>query len=145
MKTSVKFILVFILLTISCWMRAGVLNSTEEASVETCQFSESSIEISIWASSHGDISNHDKILTFSLFDADLAPKLVSESNSFSNNYRLRRLIEASYFLKGMMQKLCLRENLLVLDKSKSYSSDKDPCCIFSSCEYYVFALRRILI
>ncbi|EXZ08321.1 hypothetical protein M114_4048 [Bacteroides fragilis str. 3986 N(B)22] len=45
-----------------------------------------------------------------------------------------------------MRKWCLvRENLLVLDQSKSYYSDKDPHYASISCHYYIFALRRILI
>jgi hypothetical protein len=39
----------------------------------------------------------------------------------------------------------LRENSLVLDQSKSYYSDKDPHYSIISSDYYVFALRRILI
>ena len=75
---------------------------------------------------------------------ELGLKLVTESNS--NNYRLRRIIEINDSLKDVMQKfLVLRENSLVLDQSKSFYSDKDPHYSITCSDYYVFALRRILI
>ena len=49
-------------------------------------------------------------------------------------------------LKDVMHKfLVLRENSLVLDQSKSFYSDKDPHYSITCSDYYVFALRHILI
>lgn len=92
-----------------------------------------------------DITGFDKSQTLSVSDVELGFKPVSETYS-SNNLRLRRILEDSDLFKDTMRKWCLvRENLLVLDQSKSYYSDKDPHYASISCHYYIFALRRILI
>ena len=71
---------------------------------------------------------------------------LSVTETSSNNYRLRRIIEINDSLKDIINKFfLLRENSLVLDQSKSYYSDKDPHYSIICSEYYVFALRRILI
>ena len=82
--------------------------------------------------------------SLTISDVELGFKLVTESNS--NNYRLRRIIEINDSLKDVMHKfLVLRENSLVLDQSKSFYSDKDPHYSITCSDYYVFALRHILI
>ena len=82
--------------------------------------------------------------SLSISDVELGFKSVTETSS--NNYRLRRIIEANDSLKDVMHKFfLLRENSLVLDQSKSYYSDKDPHYSIICSDYYVFALRRILI
>ncbi|WP_455585750.1 hypothetical protein [Bacteroides sp.] len=144
MKASVKFILTFVLLMLSFSMNSSALNCTD-AGTCTCQISESSSSTCTSSYVDGEITYHNKLQTLSISDIELGAKPISESYSFSHNQRLRRVIEVSDFMKNIMQKLCLRENLLVLDKSKSFHSDKDPIDAQSSCEYYIFALRRILI
>lgn len=73
-------------------------------------------------------------------------KPVSESCSYASSLRLRRIIESVDIHKDIMQKFCLlRESLLISDQSKSYYSYKNPHYACVSCEYYIFALRRILI
>ena len=94
---------------------------------------------------NGDISYHNHLQALSVSDVELGNKPISELYSSSHNQRLRRGIEVVDFLRDILQKLCLRENLLFLDKSKSFHSDKDPIYAQSSCEYHIFALRRILI
>ena len=92
----------------------------------------------------GQSVSYDSVRSLSVSDVELGLKLVTESNS--NNYRLRRIIEINDSLKDVMQKfLVLRENSLVLDQSKSFYSDKDPHYSIICSDYYVFALRRILI
>ena len=82
--------------------------------------------------------------SLSISDVELGFKSVTETSS--NNYRLRRIIESNDFFKDVMYKFfLLRENSLVLDQSKSYYSDKDPHYSIICSDYYVFALRRILI
>ena len=134
MKLSPKFILAFVLLMLSFSMGGNAMNFSAYASncEASCQLSESS----------SDVNRNSQSLTIS--DVELGFKLVTESNS--NNYRLRRIIEINDSLKDVMHKfLVLRENSLVLDQSKSYYSDKDPHYSIISSDYYVFALRRILI
>lgn len=144
MKTSVKFILTFFLLMLSFSMRGMALNSAENSSC-TCRISEFSSGAYTSNCIDEDLSYHNKLQTLSLSDVELGAKPLSESYSFSHNQRLRRVVEISDSLRNIMHKLCLRENLLVLDKSKSFHSDKDPVDAQTSCEYYVFALRHILI
>lgn len=88
--------------------------------------------------------SYDNSQSLTISDVELGFKLVTESNS--NNYRLRRIIEINDSLKDVMHKfLVLRENSLVLDQSKSFYSDKDPHYSITCSDYYVFALRHILI
>lgn len=143
MNASVKFILIFVLLILSFSIGGSALNSTEELS-STSQVSASSSDTGVYALLDGDIAYHNKLQALSVSDIELGTKLMSETYSFFNQ-RLRRAVEVSDFLKDIIRKLCIRENLLVLDRSKSYHSDKDSCYARFSCEYYIFALRRILI
>ena len=145
MKTSVKFILTFVLLMLSFSMSGNALNSAKDFSASTCCISESSSTNRTRTNLDGDISYHNHLQALSVSDVELGNKPISELYSSSHNQRLRRGIEVVDFLRDILQKLCLRENLLFLDKSKSFHSDKDPIYAQSSCEYHIFALRRILI
>ena len=120
MKGSVRFILALVLLMLSYSMGGNAMDITScvSKSESSCQLSESNADTN---------SN-------------------SSFKTRSNNYRLRRIIEANDSLKDVMHKFfLLRENSLVLDQSKSYYSDKDPHYSIICSDYYVFALRHILI
>ena len=147
MKVSLKFILATILLMLSYSIGGNAMDfSTCISSCEsTCQFSESSSDNTNHRSSVGGHHvDYDNTQSLSISDVELGFKSVSETSS--NNYRLRRIIEVNDSLKDVMHKFSLlRENSLVLDQSKSYYSDKDPHYSIISSDYYVFALRRILI
>ena len=144
MKLSPKFILAFLLLMLSFSISGNATDfSTCISSCEsTCQFSESSSDNTNHRPSVG--GHHvDNTQSLSISDVELGFKPVSETNS---NYRLRRIIEINDSLKDIINKFfLLRENSLVLDQSKSYYSDKDPHYSIICSDYYVFALRRILI
>ena len=146
MRTSVKFILMFVLLMLSFSISGNAMDfSTCISSCEsTCQFSESSSDNTNHRSSVGGHHvDYDNTQSLSISDVELGFKPVSETNS---NYRLRRIIEINDSLKDIINKFfLLRENSLVLDQSKSYYSDKDPHYSIICSDYYVFALRRILI
>ena len=117
MKGSVRFILAIVLLMLSYSIGGNAMNITSCISQSecSCQLSESTSD-------------------------------TNSNSSSSNNYRLRRIIESNDFFKDVMYKFfLLRENSLVLDQSKSYYSDKDPHYSIICSDYYVFALRRILI
>lgn len=153
MKCSVKFIVLFVLLMLSFSMRGEAVNFVAlcdkhsfELSNSTSESIESSSDASVLNSTTNSYAAYDKGgISFSFSDVELGFKSVTETYSFSNSQRMRRAVELSIFFKGLVRGLCLRENLLVLDKSKSYRSDKDLHTAQSSTEYYVFALRRILI
>ena len=145
MKLSPKFILAFLLLMLSFSVSGNTVNfSPRIFSDSSCQLSELSSDSNQRSSVDGQSVSYDSVRSLSVSDVELGLKLVTESNS--NNYRLRRIIEINDSLKDVMQKfLVLRENSLVLDQSKSYYSDKDPHYSIICSDYYVFALRRILI
>ena len=138
MKLSPKFILAFLLLMLSFSVSGNAMNfSTCIFSDSPCQLSELSSDSNQRSSVDGQSVSYDSVRSLSVSDVELGLKLVTESNS--NNYRLRRIIEINDSLKDVMQ------NSLVLDQSKSFYSDKDPHYSITCSDYYVFALRRILI
>lgn len=145
MKLSPKFILAFLLLMLSFSVSGNTMNfSPRIFSDSSCQLSELSSDSRQRSSVDGQSVSYDSVRSLSVSDVELGLKLVSESNS--NNYRLRRIIEINDSLKDVMHKfLVLRENSLVLDQSKSFYSDKDPHYSITCSDYYVFALRHILI
>ena len=145
MKFSPKFILAFLLLMLSFSVSGNSVNfSPRIFSDSPCQLSELSSDSHQRSSVDGQSVSYDSVRSLSVSDVELGLKLVTESNS--NNYRLRRIIEINDSLKDVMHKfLVLRENSLVLDQSKSFYSDKDPHYSIMCSDYYVFALRHILI
>ncbi|WP_294557597.1 hypothetical protein [uncultured Bacteroides sp.] len=148
MKASPKFILAFLLLMLSFSISGNAGNSSSCisacASSSSCQFSESTSGTNQRASVNSHSVGYDNSQSLSISDVELGFKPVTESNT--NNYRLRRIIEINDSLKDVIHKFfLLRENSLVLDQSKSYYSDKDPHYSIICSDYYVFALRRILI
>lgn len=91
------------------------------------------------------VAGDDGVQTFSFSDMELGFKSVSETYSFCSSQRMRRAVEFLDVFKGFVHELCLRESLLVLNRSKSCYSNKKLYRAHAGCEYYVFALRRILI
>lgn len=146
----------FVLLMLSFSMRGEALiietlcdKHDEDISYSTTEVldssSETTAEISILSNTCGNKTyGKSGMQLFSFSDVELGFRSVSEIYSF-NSQRMRRAVELSGFFKGLLRGLCLREDLLVLDKCKSYRSDEDPYTAQSGCAYYVFALRRILI
>ena len=143
MKLSPKFILAFVLLMLSFSMGGNAMNFSAYASnyEASCQLSESSSDVNRNSSVDNQSVSYDNSQSLTISDVELGFKLVTESNS--NNYRLRRIIEINDSLKDVMQKFLV--NSLVLDQSKSFYSDKDPHYSITCSDYYVFALRHILI
>lgn len=145
MKYSLKFTVTFILLMLSFSMSGRAVNFgvSVPSSECACQLSESSADNS--TSTFNRTSCANKLQGLSISDTDLGIKSVEVYSSI-NNYRLRRIIESNDSLKDILHKFCLlRKNLLVLGQSKSYYSNKGPHYSVTSSDYYVFALRRILI
>lgn len=146
MKTSVKSILMFILLMLSFSVSGSAWNLTERSCCNSiCQVTSSSDNRCSSSLDSQDMPGFIKS-SLSVSDVELGFKPVSETYSYTNNLRLRRILELADAQKDLMQKFCLlRGNLLVSDKSKSNYFDKDPHNASISCDYYIFALRRILI
>lgn len=117
----------------------------EEVSPTTCQISSFSTDENISASFNEDGLYYNRLQAFSISDVEMGVKPLTETFSSSSSQRLRRVVEVSDFMKDIVHKLCLRDNLLILDRSKFFYSDKDPGSFQIGCEYYIFALRHILI
>ena len=144
MKTYVKFIFAFVLLTLTFSVGSNALNITEYSCDEQGSSQLSSFDCEQTQILDRQASGLSKSQDLTNYDVELGFKPVTETNS-TNNLRLRRMIEASEMLSVMRKFSLLRENLLVLDQSKTFNSDKDPHYVTISCDYYIFALRRILI
>ena len=67
------------------------------------------------------------------------------NDSSADGVRRRRATETTVSLKGILLCLSRHQNLLVHGCSKLYYSDKDPHYTSFSSEYYIYALRRIVI
>lgn len=148
MKAAEKSTLLFILLMLSFSISGKAWNVAERIYPDSdCQISVASSDCYCTSSfDTEDTSGFNKSQTLSVSDVELGFKPISETYSYANSLRLRRIIESVDIHKDIMQKFyLLRENLLVSDKNKSYYSDKNPHYASVSCEYYIFALRRILI
>lgn len=146
MKYSLKFIVAFILLMLSFSMSGSAVNfgNCIPYSECACQLSEYSADNNS-STFANRTSCANKSQDFSISDSDFGIKS-AEAYSSINNYRLRRIIETNDSLKDVLYKFCLlRKNLPVLDQSKSYDSNKGPRYSITPSDYYVFALRRILI
>lgn len=73
-------------------------------------------------------------------DVELANNSISETYLF-HTYRFRKSIEMTFFLRLLSH----YQNVMVYDQSKLYYSDKNPHYVSFSTEYYVYALRQIII
>ena len=144
------------MLILSCLLILGYFTNTSEAAyineaqteniLETlsakCSLCEYSADYV-----YDDFSSDNKNLKISSFsscttEVGLSEKLVSQS-AF-DNLRIRRHIELSNLLKGIIRSLSFREDGLVQDQSKIYYSSINHK-VLPACQYYIFALRRILI
>ena len=107
MRTSVKFILMFVLLMLSFSISGNALNITEcsHKSVNSCQVSASSLDANYSYRYGSDIIGFDKSQTLSVSDVELGFKPVSETYS-SNNLRLRRILEDSDLFKLPLLHFC---------------------------------------
>lgn len=154
MKPCIKFTVIFVLLMLSVSMRGAALNLMSVCEKHCFEACNSTSEVSGHSSSKAAVlSNTDSYIaddengihSLSFSDIEMGFKPLSETYSFQNSQRMRRAVELSDFFKGLVRGLCLRENLLVLDKSRSCHLDRSLYIAQSGCEYYVFTLRRILI
>lgn len=144
MKASAKSTLIFIFFVLLFSISGRAWNVAEDAYRSiACHVSVSSSDYNV---DDREGSGLHESQSLSGCDRTFGLKPVSETYSYANSLRLRRIIESVDIHKDIMQKFCLlRESLLISDKSKSYYSDKNPHYACVSCEYYIFALRRILI
>lgn len=146
MKVTVKFKLAFLLLMLSFSISGFALDFAPCPSSDSdCQVSTSSDDCESAVFGAQDASDFNG-LALSISDIEMGFRSISETYSNTNTLRLRKMIEEINFLKDITYKFyLLRENLLVLGQSKSYHSDKNPHYASICSDYYVFALRHILI
>ena len=145
MNVSLKFIFIFVLLMLSYNIGGNVVNSMDsETGIVECERCDQVSEFDTNDSMFDRFMDYNKSIGSILSDVELGLRIVETYSS--NNYRLRRIIEAHDSLKDIMRKFfLLREGSLVLLGNKYFYSDKDPHYSIISSDCYVFALRRILI
>lgn len=86
MKTSVKYLLMFILL-LSFSMRGNALN-IDDSSVATCQVSESAKNAVSASLDSDDVAFYNRLHALSISDVELGFKPISESHTSSHNQRM---------------------------------------------------------
>ena len=81
---------------------------------------------------------------FSLSDVERTRNSNTTSSEY-NQFRIRRIHEITTEIKDIVLQLSLLESSFALDLSKTFHSDRYPKYAKMTCDYYIFALRRILI
>lgn len=145
-----KVILLTLLLMLSYSMRGEVMNYACSlykdcmCEISDALSSDTNETYQSWLNNHSCSFSKSDNSVYS--NAAIAVKSISESNSSSNNSRLRRAVECNDMLKDIMHKyFLLRGNMLVFDLTKSHRSYRNRYYFLTSSDYYVFTLRHILI
>lgn len=147
MRTSVKkfWICMVLMLTCSISEKAIDIANVDARLGETNAIS---VSLSLSSATSNNVQQNPSLFTDTKFawtmDMELGNKPVSENN-FSHQQRLRRALEDNLFLRNILLILSNHENLLVQGRAKLYYSDKDPYYALTGSDYYIYALRRILI
>lgn len=143
MRPGLKFIMAFLFLMLTSGIKTDALSTSVMS-----QISSAVIHSELSEDSSHNKSEYNNIFAGRAFFSDIE----ANSNSFmdvmnmEHHFHLRRITELSTSFKDVMYKLCLiKEDALTLDKSKFYYSNKTPHYVQTCSEYYIFALRRILI
>lgn len=142
MRPGLKFIMAFLFLMLTSGIKTDALSTSVMSQIS---FAVIHSELSEDSSPNEDGYN----VSSSWYRVSA---IESSSTSFmdvmnmEHHFHLRRITELSTSFKNAMYKLCLiREDIFTLDKSKFYYSNKTPHYVQTCSEYYIFALRRILI
>ena len=147
MRTYLKSLLFFVALiltndyacqAVSCFIE-------EDNTVSSCtitSYSKPSLEFTF---DSNELSLYHSLHSSWTIDAELNGKTVAETNVFNSLRGRSKEVAVSAFLKEIILQLSNREDILALDKDKLYGTDKIFSYTSSSCDYYVFALRHILI
>lgn len=149
MRATVRTFWAFVLLTLAYGLSSSVVTTAgmTDGGMAACEAGVSSSLLRNDSSADG-VDTISRLLGDSLLmcsaDMVLADQALSERHPF-NFQRLRRAMETTVFLKGILLCLSRHQNLLARDRSKLYYSDKDPHYTSFSSEYYIYALRRIVI
>ena len=148
MKTTVKTFWICLLLTLGCSFSSNAANYSKAFEGVTSVACEVTAYLSSYSSTSDNLGTRKSVLSdtehFWSQDVELGNKSISETY-FSNQQRLRRVLEDESFLKNILLMLSNHENLLVQGRTKLYYSDQDPYYVIVGCDYYIFTLRRILI
>jgi len=149
MRLFTKVILLMLLLMLSFSMRGEVMEYANSLYKDCiCEISGASSEpgetYQSWLHNHSCSFSKSEHSVYS--NAAIAVKTITESNSSSNSYRFRRVVECNDLFKELTRKcFVLRGYLLTSDQTKVHRSYKDLHNFFTSSDYYVFTLRHILI
>lgn len=147
MRTTVKTLWICILLVLTCSVGGQAFDHIvpDTKLTAACKVS---VSPSLSSATSNNIQQRTSLFTNTKFswttDMELGSKPISE-NSSSNQQRLRRVLEDNLFLRNILLILSNHEDLLVQGRAKLYYSDKAMCYALSGSDYYIYALRRILI
>lgn len=152
MKTYLKIVVVFILLILGFLsINDNSFSTTQVEDKQNTLISEASCcyKLSVCDRSLRSLNETNKrFCNNSSSSADYSAIEINEHltyhNSGINSSRLRKGVDISDFLRSAIQRLLFRDKILVQDKSKTFHSSANYK-VLPSCQYYVFALRRILI
>lgn len=90
-------------------------------------------------------SDHGTLETMSFTTSLLTGQQQVLTKLVPDDLRIRRAEELQQnFLKILIGRFSLREELLAIDRAKIFPSNPIHC-VFPACHYFVFTLRRILI
>ena len=121
--------------------KSSEIELTAEASYY--EFSDSNDSHNLLENSTKGFEDNSSVLHLDCTRMEINEQLGAQ-NPGLNQSRLRRGIDVSEFFKCVMQQLSLRDNGQVEDKIKTFYSNVNHK-ILPSCQYYVFALRHIII
>ena len=141
MKFMLRCLLLIALLVLPLSAGANTVCAVHACNEAAESFSSEDESTSLYSSLNMDMLY--KTLTVSY--ADLSIKGVSESLLHANPYRARRAAEYLSAVRDLLLHLSIRENQLVIDRSKLFYSNTSHHCLSGVCDYYVYLLRRILI
>lgn len=147
MKTYVKSILLFMMLVLVTSVSTQAARFTDDSLVSSSYNLSTCPAIAYGANTVDD--THPSFWFQHLYsawsvDAELGAKILAETYLL-NQSRMRKGVEYNAFLRGIMLLLSNRADMLTTGMSKQSGANKPFFAASSSCDYYVFALRRILI
>lgn len=141
MGNSVRFILASTLFMLCL----GINESTARtnACYQNCHQLKSQTNIALFKQAQSS-NNLQGSRVFSLSDMERTRNVITTSSEY-NQFRIRRIHETTTEIKDIVLQLSFLESLFTMDLSKTFHSDSYPKYAQMTCDYFIFALRHILI
>lgn len=151
MKTNLRILFVLILFMLSFIGMKGYSHIRSQSAyiheqnncIVSYEFSVLNNSCNLLGSSKQGFKDSDLFYHFDCIKIELNEQLRSQFSG-SNQFRVRRGVDLTSFLKCIMQQLSFRDNVSTQDKMKMFCSNINRK-LLPSCQYYIFALRHIII